>query len=102
MKVYTNIKTLKQVKRMANEMGIGSAKLLQEQNISDLLDKLIDDGKLVEFLQTITRNNEIDFEEMEAHEVGEIIESFFTGIIKFLPNSLRVMIKPQITQKTSS
>lgn len=96
MKIYTNIKTLKQVKRIANDLGIGSEELMQKQNIGSLLDKLIDEGKLVEFLQVITRDDQADFEEMEAEEVGGLIDSFFTGIAKFLPNSLRAMIKPQI------
>ncbi len=99
MRVYTNIKTLKQVKMIANDCGVGG--LLDAENrkseltISELVKKLLDDDKLVEFMRAITRDNETDFEEMEAEEIGGLINDFFTGIGKFLPASLRELLKSQ-------
>jgi len=109
MRVFTNIKTLKQVKRILNELELGS--LLDGQTdgkveLGTILEKLLDDGKLVEFLQTITKDEKTDFEEMEAKEIGELIQGFFTGISQILPQSLRSImtgsIQAQLQAKTSS
>ncbi len=109
MRVYTNIKTLKQVKRILAELelsGMIEGEKVQSVDLSEILDKLLDQGKLVEFLQIVTKDTETDFEEMEAKEIGEIIQGFFTGITGFLPESLKgVMagsLKAQLSQKISS
>jgi hypothetical protein len=106
MRVYTNLNVLKKVKRLFNEMGIGGVLDGDEANIDisvgKLLDRLLYEGKLVEFLQIITNDNQTDFEEMEADQVGGLIENFFTGIVKYLPSFLREMVNIQYRQKMSS
>ncbi len=90
MKVYTNINTLVKVKRLLDEIGFngvfdGEAKA--NKNLDELLNDLLTGGKAIEFLQTITRNNDVDFGEMEPEEVQRLVSDFFTGIVKFLPKS---------------
>lgn len=106
MKVYTNLAVLKKVKRLFNDIGIGGVIDGNKGNIDlsagKLLNKLLDENKLVEFLQIITKNTETKFEEMEAEQVGELIENFFTGIGKYLPSFLRQIINVQFQQKMSS
>ncbi len=101
MKVYTNINTLVKVKRLLDGIGLngvldGEAKA--NKNLDELLNDLLTGGKAIEFLQTITRNNDVDFGEMEPEEVQKLVSDFFTGIIKFLPES--VIKKMGILTKT--
>ena len=104
MKVFTNIKTLKQVKRLLNDIGLGE--VLDGGKIKfdgkKLINSLLDEDKLVEFLRLITRDEKTDFEEMEASEVGGLIDSFLGGIGGFLPAFLRAQITAQYAPTTSS
>ena len=104
MKIYTNIKTLKQVKRIMNDMDLGGLLDGKEVNVKvgAVINKLLDDDKLVEFLQTITRDTETDFEEMESEKIGDLIGNFFLGIGKFCPSFLRDRIKSQLNLQMSS
>ena len=104
MKVFTNIKTLKRVKRLLNELDLGGlldgGKL--EISAAELINKLLDEDKLVEFLQTITRDEKTDFEEMEASEIGGLLDSFLSDIMGYLPSSLRNQMQILQPAKTSS
>jgi len=104
MKVYTNIKTLKQVKRIMNDLDLGGLIDGKEVNIKlgEVINRLLDENKLVEFLQIITRDTETNFEELEAKAIGELIGNFFIGIGKFCPSFLRERIKSQLNLKMSS
>lgn len=90
MKVYTNINTLVKVKRLLDEVGLSGVldgEAQSKNNLNELLNELLTGGKAIEFLQVITRNTEVDFGEMEPEEVQRLVSDFFTGIIKFLPES---------------
>lgn len=69
--------------------GVLDGEAQSENNLNDLLDELLTGGKAIELLQLITRNSEVDFGEMEAEDVQKVITDFFTGIVKFLPESVR-------------
>ena len=91
MKVKTNVKTLKRAWRLLKDLGLEN--LLSggkiTVNVVELVDSLLEEGKLNEFCQTIT-GNEIDFEELELIEVAEVISGFFfsikAGFQKVIPN----------------
>jgi hypothetical protein len=105
MKVYSNINTLVKVKRLLDEVGLngvldGAAQ--SEKNLNDLLNELLTGGKAIEFLQVITRNNDVDFGEMEPAEIKEIVTNFFTGIKEYLPESLQTRLQNMVTAKGMS
>ncbi len=106
MKVYTSIKTLKETKRILSEVGLGrlviDGSIDKDIKVSSLLNELLDNNKLVEFLQAITRNDSVDFETMPLSEVKEIISSFFTDIVEFLPKSVVDMLKASMQTIPSS
>ncbi len=106
MKVYTNIKTLKETKRILSEVGLGrlviDGSIDKDIKVSSLLNELLDNNKLIEFLQAITRNDSVDFETMPLSEVKEIISSFFTDIVEFLPKSVVDMLKASMQTIASS
>jgi hypothetical protein len=103
LKVYTNIKVLKKVKRLLDQLKLG---YLINGNLTDeaptgmeLLNRLLDDDLLVEFLQIITQEPAVDFEEMEPKKIGELIESFFVGIAEYMPESLLQKVKIQLSRQ---
>lgn len=104
MKVYTNIKTLKKVKRLLNDLNLGG--MLDGKkvdiNFAELLDKLLEEDKLVEFCQIVTKDTKTDFGELPAAEIGGLIDTFFTDMSGFLPGFLKEKINLQTTAKTSS
>lgn len=97
IKVYTNLNTLIKAKRVLNEVGIGflldgNTENTEPKGFMDIINLLIEGGKLIEFVQTITKDEETDFAEMQAPELGAIIESFFTDTGKLLPSFIRQKI----------
>ena len=95
--IYTNVKTLSKVKALLNEIGLTNE---DNFNIMNILDKLLDDGKLAEFMQIITRDTQTDWDETELSEIKEIISRFFASIMDLLPESIRNMIIPVMNQET--
>jgi len=81
MQVFTNVKVLKKAWNLLKELKLegllsgGDVKL----NVVDLADQLLVNGKFNEFCQIITKNDTMDFEEMELIDVMEVISSFFTN-----------------------
>lgn len=81
MQVYTTIKTLKKAWNCLKELGMegllsgGEVKI----DIDTLLGLLLNEGKLNEFCQIITKSD-VDFEEKELEDVMKVINDFFTGI----------------------
>ena len=97
IKVYTNLKTLIKAKRVLNKAGIGflldgNTEEAEPKGFMDMINLLIEGGKIIEFVQTITRDDETDFAEMQAPELGAIIDSFFTDTGKLLPSFIRQKI----------
>ena len=97
--VYTNIRTLSQIKRLLNEIGLKEliddpSKI--EINLFELLGQLLDGGKLKEFMQIITKDTQTDWEDVELSEIKEYITFFFIGIIALLPKSIKNLIKATI------
>lgn len=92
MKVYTTIKILKKVWAKLKEIGLEG--LLDGKttdiNITSLIDKLLDGGKLNELCQTITQSD-VDFEEMEIADIAEVLQSFFGSITKSLKGVMPTM-----------
>ncbi len=99
MRVYTNIKTLAKVERLLAELGVLDALYgkdtegKEKVGLDGLLQGLLHGGKLQELMQIITRENETDFEEMDLSEIREILSSFFTGILAFLPDVMRANVE---------
>ena len=97
MKVYTTIRTLSKVKRILNDLGLRDLIDNPENiktNLLDLLDKLLDDGMLVEIMQTITQDETTVWEDVALSEIKEYISAFFEDIISlFLPLINRVKTK---------
>jgi hypothetical protein len=78
MKVYTDLSTLKKAWRIVKELNL-EALLMGgkiELNVVDFIDDLLDNDKLKEFCQVITKSED-NFEEMQLGEVMEIIADFF-------------------------
>lgn|SRR5690554_2370630 len=99
MKVYSNINTLAKLQAVANEIGLGGVLVdgeLGDITISDLFKKLVTEGKAVEILQIITRDEEADFAEMSFKEIKEIISSLFTDILELLPESVQTKLKSSL------
>lgn len=83
MKVKTTLKTLKQVWNLMNEIGLESVFEGKENvkvNFTELVNKLLNENKLNEFLAIVTGENENKFDDMEIKEIVEIVSSFFTVI----------------------
>lgn len=105
MRVYTNINTLVKVKRLLGEVGLDGVidkGVDNGKSLNDALGELLEGGKAVEFLQVITRNNDVDFGEMEPAEIKEIVTNFFTGIKEYLPESLQTRLQNMVTAKGMS
>lgn len=84
MKVYDDINTLKRAWDILKECDLeflltGISGDL-DINAVKLLNKLLSEDKLVEFMQVITHDNTTAFEYMKLSEVAEIATSFFTTI----------------------
>ncbi len=82
MKVYDDINTLKRAWDILKECDLeflltGISGDLEIDAVK-LLDKLLAEDKLVEFMQVITHDNTTSFEDMKLSEVAEIANSFFT------------------------
>jgi hypothetical protein len=99
MKVYTNIKILKRAWSILKELELegllsgGKVKV----DFMKVVDELLDNGKLNEFCQAITKTD-IDFEEMELNEITGIAADFFTGIgsaFKTFQNQITVAVPEQ-------
>ncbi len=105
MRVYTNLNTLKKVKHLLKQLDLGHLLDGGEPNpnttVSGILDKLLDEGLMEEFMQTITRDNQTDFAEMELVEMKEVISNFLSGIIEFLPESAQKILIPEASQEPS-
>lgn len=84
MKVYTHIKVLKEAWRILKELNLHSlltGKKL-ELDLTELLDQLLESGKLNEFCQTITQtDNDFEGEEYQFSEIRKLISDFFVGIV---------------------
>ena len=99
MRVYTNIKTLAKVERLLAELGVLDALYGKDSGgkekvgLDGLLQGLLHGGKLQELMEIITRDSDTDFEEMELSQVREILSSFFTGILAFLPDVMRANVE---------
>ncbi len=92
MKVYTNLNTLAKVTRLFYDLGLKGLLTGDEQEqilVSDFIHKLIIAGKYIEFLQIITRDDKTDFGEIESEEVEQLVDTFFIGISKYVPKSVR-------------
>lgn len=82
MKVYDDINTLKRAWDILKECGLeflltGISGDLEIDAVK-LLNKLLSEDKLVEFMQVITHDNTTHFDYMKLSEVAEIANSFFT------------------------
>jgi hypothetical protein len=81
MKVYTNIKTLKKAWGILKDLDLQN--LLSGEkvkvDVGRVTDLLLEEGKINEFCQTVTKTEE-DFEEKDLSEVCEVIASFFSNI----------------------
>lgn len=99
MKVYTNIKVLKKAWSMLKELeleGLLSGGKVKVDFIK-VVNELLENGKLNEFCQVITKT-EIDFEEMELSEITGIAADFFTSIgsaFKTFQNQIVVAVPEQ-------
>ncbi len=113
MKVYTNINTLKKVKRLFDEIGLSMVFDVEAKGkngkekeskatTGSVINALIEDDKLIEFLQIITKDTKTDFAKMEAEEAGGLINSFFTGLAGFLPDFLKETLSAGMRQRISS
>jgi hypothetical protein len=82
--IQTNIKTLKKVWNLFDELGISNLILGKqvEFNPESILDQVMKGDKINELMQTITGNETFDFEELELSEVIDIVANFFTDIAK--------------------
>lgn len=80
-KVKTNIKILKEVWNILKEIGLEGLMEGSQINISitNLLDKLLIEGRLNDVCRIITATID-DFEEKELSEVIEVLTAFFTNI----------------------
>ncbi|MFA5628140.1 MAG: hypothetical protein WC965_11810 [Thiohalomonadaceae bacterium] len=90
MTVYTNINTLIKVQSLMNELDLNG--VLNGEGVEidfiKLLNELLSGGKLVEFLQIITKDETTDFAEMPLTEVKDIIKAFFQDITECLPGAI--------------
>jgi len=97
MKVSTSIKTLGRAKALLNDLGIGNIidKPGQELNVNvmNIIDKLINHGKFVDFMQIITKDTEKDWSDVDMPEMAGYIHSFFEDIMTLFPESLRNIAK---------
>ncbi len=78
MKVYTNINTLKKVKRLFDEIGLS----------------------MIFNVEAKSKNSKE--KEVKAEEAGGLINSFFTGLAGFLPDFLKETLSAGMRQKISS
>ena len=98
MKVSTSIKTLGRAKALLNDLGIGNiidkpGQELKNVNVMGIIDKLIDHGKFVDFMQIITKDTEKDWSDVDMPELAGYIHSFFVDIMTLFPESLRNIAK---------
>lgn len=98
MKIYTNIKVLKQVWAILKELeldGLLSGKEL-DLDFTKLVDTLLEHGKLNELCQVITQTD-TDFEKMELMEIMQVVRDFFGNIGQSFAelNSLNATLKKQ-------
>jgi len=102
MKVYTNINVLRKLQAVLHEMGLESILTggeLKDLTIGNVINQLLNEGKAVEIMQIITRDEEIDFNEMPLKEIKEIISSFFTDILELFPESVLKKLKVAVEQE---
>ena len=81
MKAYTDIKTLKKAWELLKELELQSLLSGEEVkvNVIHTLDRLLEEGKLNEFCQIITKSD-TDFEGIELAEVAKVVSGFFDSI----------------------
>jgi len=106
MRIYTDVKTLKEVWNLLKELSLSELLTGGEVKIDPRLifDKLLSESKLNEFCQIITRSEE-DFEQKELPEILEIIGNFFRDLGKQLSMSLpklNLNLIPKTTNQTSN
>ncbi len=102
MKVYTNINVLRKLQSVLHEMGLESILTggeLKDLTIGNVINQLLNEGKAVEIMEIITRDEETDFNEMPLKEIKEIISSFFTDILELFPESVLKKLKVAVEQE---
>ncbi|MBI9113219.1 hypothetical protein [Maridesulfovibrio ferrireducens] len=102
MKIYTNINVLRKLQAVLQEMGLESVLTggeLKDVTIGNVINQLLNEGKAVEIMQIITRDEETDFNEKPLKEIKEIISSFFTDILELFPESVLKKLKVAVEQE---
>ncbi len=102
--IKTNVKTLKKVWNLLADLGIagllfGTKTKLEPETI---VNKVVSENKVNELLQTITGDNQTDFEELEIEEVIEIISCFFVKFassIQGLASTFKVQTQEVTTEQ---
>lgn len=106
---YTSIKTIKKVYSLLNQIGLdsllsGDAQVTKQISIGGVVKSLLLQGKLVEFMTIITKDNTTDWEQLEAQELGQTIENFFSRIMNIIPGlsdfKQLITVKVQETMKS--
>jgi hypothetical protein len=80
MRVYTSPNVAKEAYRVLNDVGLGG--LLSgavQLNLEKTISALLEDGKLNDFCQIITKT-EVDFGEMEMEDIAEVVSDFFSKL----------------------
>ena len=98
--IYTNANTLSKAKRLLNEIGLWKCQndtTDEKLTVFGIIDKLLDDKRLPEFMVIITRDEETDWNEVNMPEVRRILGNFFEDIFG-LPISSVIDMVSQLTK----